>query len=74
MRKLAPVELLLKQTAVGDGPGPAAQSVLVGAVVRLLVDKAYKLRQVGTAPWGCDKCPACTAFGPHVGKWRALLL
>lgn len=49
MRKLAPVEMLLKQTAVGDDPSTAAPSVLAGAVVRLLVDKAYKLRQVNTS-------------------------
>ncbi|PRW58932.1 CUGBP Elav-like family member 5 [Chlorella sorokiniana] len=44
MRRLAPVELLLKQTAVGGQE--AAPSVLEGAVVRVLIDKAYKLRQV----------------------------
>lgn len=37
MRRLAPVEVLLKQTAVG-GPD-AAPSVLEGAVVRVLIDK-----------------------------------
>lgn len=38
MRRLAHVEVLLKATVVGD-PG-AAPSVLVGAVVRVLIDKA----------------------------------
>lgn len=37
MRRLAPVELLLKQTAVGGQE--AAPSVLEGAVVRVLIDK-----------------------------------
>ena len=36
MRKLAPVEVLLKTTAVGDPA--AAPSVLSGAVVRVLID------------------------------------
>lgn len=37
MRRLAPVEVLLKHTAVGDAA--AAPSVLAGAVVRVLIDK-----------------------------------
>ncbi|KAI3438982.1 hypothetical protein D9Q98_001396 [Chlorella vulgaris] len=44
MRQLAPVEVVLKATLVGD---PAAgPSVLAGAVVRVLIDKTYKLRQI----------------------------
>lgn len=45
MRKLAPVELLLKATEVGDPQG--APSVLSGAVVRLLVDKVRGRAPVG---------------------------
>ena len=37
MRQLAPAEVLLKATAVGDPA--AAPSVLTGAVVRVLIDK-----------------------------------
>lgn len=37
MRRLAPVEVLLKQTAVGDAEG--APSVLAGSLVRVLIDK-----------------------------------
>jgi hypothetical protein len=38
MRQLAPVEVVLKATLVGDPA--AAPSVLAGAVVRVLIDKA----------------------------------
>lgn len=62
MRKLAPVELLLKQTAVGDGPGAVALSILEGAVVRLLVDKAYKLRMVSIATTSCRRASVESAM------------
>lgn len=54
MRRLAPVELLLKQTAVGGHE--AAPSVLEGAVVRVLIDK---VRGTVEARRWCRKEPVC---------------
>lgn len=56
MRQLIPVELVLKATAVGDPE--ATPSVLAGAVVRVLIDKA---RAAATAcAHECHACDACT--------------
>ena len=58
MRRLAPVELLLKQTAVGGQEG--APSVLEGAVVRVLIDKV-RGSQLGLGGW--ISCPLSALAG-----------
>lgn len=67
MRRLAPVELLLKQTAVGGQEG--APSVLEGAVVRVLIDKV-RWRGSVIVFWCAPLCfdaPGC--YGVH-SCWR----
>lgn len=72
MRRLAPVELLLKQTAVGDAG--AAPSVLAGAVVRVLIDKVGWAGGVGVARWdgrwrsGCWHVCWCSALEGLLGQ------